>query len=116
MYPDFIFEIEVIEDSENYYLFLEYIRGGSIQPIMKQPISDMVTLRSYMRDILYGLEYLHSKSTLQIFNFRVGSAIEDFSMAILSPRTFCLGRNSYLAFFIFFCEIERRTSQVVRLW
>jgi len=52
--------IEVIEDEENYYLFLEYIPAGSIDPVMKQAITDVATLRSYMRDILYGLEYLHS--------------------------------------------------------
>lgn len=54
---------ETLEDA--FYIYLEYVPGGSIFKILKEfgPLPESV-IRIYTRQILSGLAYLHSKNTV----------------------------------------------------
>jgi serine/threonine protein kinase len=47
------------------YIFLELVKMGSLQSILKKfQVFDEVIISTYTRQILEGLEYLHSKNTI----------------------------------------------------
>jgi serine/threonine protein kinase len=52
------------------YIFLELVKMGSLQSILKKfQVFDEVIISTYTRQILEGLEYLHSKNTIHRYKF-----------------------------------------------
>lgn len=100
---------EVSEDSAGkprFNLFMEFMAGGSLSDLSKKFGScglDEGVIRSYTRDILHGLDYLHLKgivhSDLKCKNVLLGSSgnvkLADFGAAerINSPKNGAKSRN-----------------------
>jgi len=70
-HPNCVRLFEVISDDTlqgNMYLVMEYFPKGSVlkqdeeseDPLMFEPIKDLETIRGYVRDICWGLSYLHA--------------------------------------------------------
>ncbi|KAF6168259.1 hypothetical protein GIB67_011644 [Kingdonia uniflora] len=48
------------ENGKNMYnLFMEYVSGGAVSDVIQKSLLDEFTIKSYMRSIILGLEYLH---------------------------------------------------------
>lgn len=61
----YIYVDGVLQENGCVCIFLELMKMGSLQTIMKRfQVFDEVLIRTYTRQILKGLEYLHAKNTV----------------------------------------------------
>ena len=62
-HPNIVSALETIDDTESdqIFLVLEYVNGGTLTDYLSEPEDDMTLVRSFARDLLHGIAYLHEK-------------------------------------------------------
>eukprot|EP00850_Spirogloea_muscicola_P003651 SM000015S01151 [mRNA] locus=s15:51197:56621:- [translate_table: standard] len=104
-HPNIVKYLGTDTEGDFLYIFLEYIPGGSIHKLLQEfGKFDEPLIRTYTRQILGGLAYLHNKNTvhrdIKGANILVDThghvKLADFGMAkhLEGPRTKSLGKGS----------------------
>jgi len=96
-----------IEEKDKLYIVLEYVGGGTLQDLLSRVPDGRLCFRqaqSFFRDLMHGLEYIHSKGivhrdikpgnlmitvdgTLKILDFGVAELLRSFEDSSYSSKT-----------------------------